>query len=129
MARWENWNPPTLINKTATLEWTAGHASIVHEGAEGPGNSYPARPWTDVALTELDFEKEFTDNLNDFDLDRAFYLVVAEFIRLCKEAMTSEIWYWYNATQRKNGQLVLPGKRDIYDMGELFNSLIVSYGG
>lgn len=38
------------------------------------------------------------------------------------EQFKSRKWDYDNRTRRKNGELVEPGKRDIYDLGELYES-------
>ena len=130
MARWENWNPPTLEKSSVRLEWATPYAALVHEGAETGDRIYPGRPWTDHALSQLNFEQIFANKLgNDFDLQGAFISTVNTFIDLCEEAMTSPIWYWPKVTYRYNGEIVPPGPRDIYDTGELFDSLVIEYLG
>ncbi|EKU98036.1 hypothetical protein Lepto7375DRAFT_7295 [Leptolyngbya sp. PCC 7375] len=130
MAYWKNWNPPTIEKPIARLEWATDYASLVHEGAEDDEFIYPGRPWTDYAVAELDFENIFANKLgNDFNLQGAFVATVNVFIDLCEEAMTSPVWFWPRTTYRYNGDVVPPGERDIYDTGELFDSLIVEYLG
>lgn len=41
---------------TAKIEWTAEHALGVHEGFDSAGNPMPARPWTEEAKSNTDFE-------------------------------------------------------------------------
>lgn len=130
MARWENIRLPVIEKPTARLSWNTHYAALVHEGGESSDIIYPGRPWTDYALSKLDFEKVFFSNLDDkFDLQTAFNKTVDVFIDFCQEAMTSPVWYWPSTTYRYNGQIIPPGDRDIYDTGELFNSLDVEYIG
>lgn len=46
---------PVFDGDKATIEWTAPHAVIVHEGRIDQ-SVYPARPWTDQAKQNTDFE-------------------------------------------------------------------------
>ena len=130
MARWENWNIPTIEKPTVRLEWAVPYAALVHEGAESADLIYPARPWVDHALSQFNFEQIFTSKItNPFDLQNAFVQTVNVFIDLCEDAITAPIWYWPKTTYRFNGDVVPPGARDIYDTGELFDSLLVEYLG
>lgn len=127
MARWDNWNPPTLENPVAQFEWTAPYAALVHEGAEGSGIIYPPRPWTDHAVSETNFEQVFADGFQkDFSLATAFQAVVDAFEDACKVAMSSPIGYWPVATRRYNGQIVPPGPRDARDLDVLYESLVIT---
>lgn len=47
---------PEFEGDTATIEWTAEHAGNVHEGIDSNGNPMPARPWTEEAARNTDFE-------------------------------------------------------------------------
>ena len=129
MARWENWNPPTIEKPKAQVIWDVPYAAMVHEGAETLDIVYPPRPWTDYAIAEMDFNRLFSQRLEEIDLQSIFNRIVNEFIDLSEEAMSMPIWYWPVTTRRFNGQVVPPGERDIYDTGELFDSLVVEYLG
>lgn len=47
---------PVYDGNSATIEWTADHAASVWTGLDGNGNPMPARPWTDEATRNTDFE-------------------------------------------------------------------------
>ncbi|MBW4422487.1 MAG: hypothetical protein KME13_25295 [Myxacorys californica WJT36-NPBG1] len=47
---------PVYDGNSATIEWTAEHAGNVHEGIDSNGNPIPARPWTEEAMRNTDFE-------------------------------------------------------------------------
>jgi hypothetical protein len=46
---------PEFEGDKATIEWTSDHAGIVHEGYVDH-SIYPARPWTEEAARNTDFE-------------------------------------------------------------------------
>ena len=130
MARWDSWNPPTLEKPVARLEWSAPYAALVHEGAEGGGVIYPGRPWTDYAIAETDFEQVFKGTFEVVqDLQLAWEATVETFTEACQEAMVTPAWSWPTTTYRYNGDVIPPGPRDIYDIGDLFDSLQVEYLG
>jgi hypothetical protein len=47
---------PVYEGDKALIEWTADHAIGVHEGISSTGEPMPARPWTDEAKNNTDFE-------------------------------------------------------------------------
>jgi hypothetical protein len=47
--------PPEFEGDTATIEWSSGHSTIVHEGYVDQ-SIYPARPWTEEAAHNTDFD-------------------------------------------------------------------------
>ena len=130
MARWDDWNPPTIEKPVARLEWSAPYAALVHEGAEGGGVIYPGRPWTDYAIAETNFEGIFQETFKAVGgLQVAFQATVEAFVSACQEAMIAPAWYWPTTTYRYNGEIVPPGLRNTYDLGDLYNSLITTYEG
>lgn len=54
--------PPRIEGDRATIEWTAKHATIAHEGLVDQ-SVYPGRPWTEEAARNTDFEGIMADNL------------------------------------------------------------------
>ncbi len=128
MARWDNWNPPTIEKPVARFEWNTSYAALVHEGAEGSGIIYPGRPWTDHAIAHTDFERVFTIAFEATqNLQVAFQSMVGAFEGTCYEAMSAPVWYWPTMTRRYNGEIVPPGARDIRDLDELYHSLTIDY--
>jgi hypothetical protein len=47
---------PQYSGDTALIEWTAEHATNVWTGLDDQGNPRPARPWTEEAAQNTDFE-------------------------------------------------------------------------
>jgi hypothetical protein len=128
MARWDSWEPPVIEKPVAQFAWEAPYAALVHEGAEGGGIIYPARPWTDHAIAQTDFEKVFASAFKaTSNLQSAFESMVDAFEWACQEAMSIKAWYWPTQTYRFNGEIVPPGPRDIRDMDELLNSLNIEF--
>jgi hypothetical protein len=123
MARIENWNPPQLSIHTARYEWDVDYATKVHEGdVTASGGIYPARPWTDDALSRTDIEKEFRQAWIDTeDLDIMFRDVGTVMFNEFHVSMADEKWNWPRTTHRKN-QTVVDSPRDIIDLGNLYNS-------
>jgi hypothetical protein len=124
MARIENWNPPQLSIHTARYEWDVEYAALVHEGGiTEKGFIYPARPWTDEAVGNLDFEDEFGSSwAKTGSLDDAFREVADELFYQMHVAMEDWIWDWPTTTRRRNGSVIPEGDRDIIDIGNLYNS-------
>jgi hypothetical protein len=58
-------------------------------------------------------------------INRAFDVVVEVQGEAFQNALTSDIWEWPRETLRQNGDLV-SSPRDIYDTGELYDSLVIS---
>lgn len=58
-------------------------------------------------------------------INRAFDVVVDAQGEAFQNALTSDIWEWPRETLRQNGDLV-SSPRDIYDTGELYDSLVIS---
>ncbi|MEM8610405.1 MAG: hypothetical protein AAGF93_00190 [Cyanobacteria bacterium P01_H01_bin.105] len=128
MARWDNWNPPTIERPVAKMEWATEYAALVHEGAEGGGMIYPGRPWTDYAIAQTDFERVFTAAFSTTqNLQVAFQSMVDAFESACRDAMSAPVWYWPVTTLRYNGEVIPPGARDIRDLDELYRSLTIEY--
>ena len=128
MARWDSWEPPMFEKPVAQLEWTTPYAALVHEGAEKEGTIYPARPWTDYATVQTDFESSFAAGFKATGtFQGALQAMVEAFEWACKEAMSIRSWYWPRATYRYNGDVVPPGPRDIRDLDTLYNSLNIDY--
>ena len=52
--------------KTSVMTWNVDYAVQVHEGyTTRAGNEKPARPWTQVALNEINLEKVFAEALRE----------------------------------------------------------------
>jgi hypothetical protein len=123
MARIDNWNPPELSFHTARYEWDVDYATKVHEGdISKSGNIYPARPWTDDALSRIDVEREFREAwIDNEDLDDTFRDFAQLMFNEFHVSMADEKWNWPTITQRKNGEAV-GSPRSIIDTQELYNS-------
>ncbi|MEH1785578.1 MAG: hypothetical protein V7L23_08300 [Nostoc sp.] len=69
-------------------------------------------------------------DLNKLDsvINRAFDVVVEAQGEAFQNALTSDIWEWPRETLRQNKDLV-GSPRDIYDTGELYDSLAISRTG
>lgn len=129
MARIENWNPPKLSIHTARYEWDVDYATKVHEGdVTASGGVYPARPWTDDALSRLDLERECKQAWNDTEnLDEMFQEVGTVLFNEFHVSMASDIWNWPKDTYRKSGEYVPAGPRNIIDLGELYNAQTLEF--
>lgn len=121
MARIENWNPPTITNRNATYSWNVDYAALVHEGNYEAG--YPARPWVDNAVSAIDFEADFAVKYRKSEsLDAAFLHVVDVLSEQSLFELTNPVYDWPRNTQRRSGEFVRAGLRDIYDTGRLYSS-------
>jgi phage gpG-like protein len=58
-------------------------------------------------------------------INKAFDVVVEAQGEAFQNALVSNIWEWPRETLRQNGDLV-SSPRDIYDTGELYDSLVIS---
>lgn len=58
-------------------------------------------------------------------INKAFDLVVEVQGEAFQNAIASDIWEWPRETLRQNGDLV-SSPRDIYDTGELYDSLVIA---
>jgi hypothetical protein len=126
MARIENWNPPTLSVNKAIYEWPVDYAADVHEGAIRGDTVFPARPWTDDALSRTDVAQEFRQAwISSEDLDESFQELAQIMFNEFHVSMASDIYTWPRTTYRKNGE-VADSPRNIIDTQELYNSQSVS---
>ena len=122
MAYITNWNPPMVYDRTCTYEWDVPHAALAHEGAIGDDFIYPARPWADHAVGQVDAEAEFkvawdeTENLND-----SFKSLASVYFGEFHIAMADPIWNWPRITERQSGEIA-GFQRNIIDLGDLYNS-------
>jgi hypothetical protein len=124
MARIDNWNPPKLSIHTARYSWGVDYAAKVHEG----DIDYPARPWTDEAVGNIDFVEEFSLAWEKTQsLDESFRQVADELFYQMHLAMEDWIWEWPSTTRRKNGAVIPPGDRDIIDTRKLYNSQTLEF--
>ena len=129
MARIENWNPPQIVNKTGIYSWDVSHAAITHEGGETEDGGYILpRPWTDRAISEVDVELEFKTAWDDtYSLDESFESLANVLFGEFHIAMADPVWNWPRATQRKSGEFVPAGQRNIIDFGDLYNSQFLEF--
>lgn len=119
MVRLENWNPPTLEYRKAVFTWDTEYAAQVHEGA---GENYPARPWVDNAIAQLDLEQEFSDGYREGeDLNKAFLHLTDMVSEQCLYELENPVYDWPRETRRRSGDVVT-SPRDIYDLGNLYDS-------
>jgi len=60
------WDPLKINDyMKAKFTWTSEHAVLNHEGGEFiTGGIYPARPWTNVAISQTDLLQLFEENYN-----------------------------------------------------------------
>ena len=119
MARIENWNPPKLNVTKATYTWDTEYAELVHNG----DSDYPARPWVDNAVANIDFVTDFKVHYqrNGEDLDSSFLHIVDILSTQCIHEMQEATYYWPRETKRKSGEIV-GSPRDIVDTGRLMES-------
>ena len=123
MARIENWNPPKLDYTIARYTWDVDYATDVHEGFIRDGIIFPARPWTDDALGRVDVEEEFRQAwIDSEDLNESFRDFAQVIFNEFRVSMADPIWNWPRDTQRKSGEYVEAGNRNIIDTQELYNS-------
>jgi len=130
MARLENWNPPKLTQKTATYTWDVDYAAITHEGgmSEDGGYIFP-RPWTDRAIAETNLEREFKAGWDETgSLDEAFIGLANTMFGEFHIAMADSVWNWPYSTERKSGESVPAGPRNIIDLGDLYRSQALVFG-
>lgn len=123
MARIENWNPPQLNHTKATYSWNVPYAADVHEGYYTDEEFMPPRPWTEIAISEILPELEFkyayeqTNNLTE-----SFDYLIDVYFNQFRNTIVSDLYNWPRATQRKSGEYVEAGLRNIKDTGELLRS-------
>ena len=123
MARIENWNPPKLDQAIARYTWDVDYATDVHEGAIRGNTIYPARPWTDDALGRIDVEQEFRQAwIDSEDLNESFRDFATVMFNEFHVSMASDVYSWPRDTQRKSGEYVEAGLRNVVDTQELYNS-------
>jgi hypothetical protein len=124
----EKWNlhsipAPKYKHMKATFSWRVPYVVIVHEGATlKTGTVIHPRPWTQVAISEYDFLKQYAFNFGkNYDFRQAFINVSEEFGGVCQDAIASPIWEWDRTTFRRSGE-VATSPRNIVDLGNLRDS-------
>lgn len=123
MARIENWNPPTISKSTCVYGWNVPYAALVHEGAVGAYSNYPARPWTDYAVSQTNLADQFQRTYQSTQsLDLGFEMAATILFDEFHDALIDPIWDWPTTTYRFNGEVVYPGPRNIFDTGDLYRS-------
>ncbi len=123
-----SWNPPKITTKKVVFEWTANHASIVHNGSFGSDNVriFP-RPFVTRTAAKTDVPDLFENNfLRTQDFNAAFRDTAGDLAELFTDAIESKTWYYPTKTYRSNGS-VATSPRDILDTKELRDSLIVAF--
>ena len=119
-----NWNPPSKVTpSTAVHEWSAGHATIVHNGAKlRNGGEILARPWTVRARNEINLVDEYVKAYRRTeDLGESLKQTAIIYDRKMAELINQIVWGWPNVTKRKSGEIAR-SPRDIVDTKELADS-------
>lgn len=127
MARWNNLVIPKRLK--ATLRWTEPYAAAVHQGRSfANGSEFLPRPWVYYSVDNFPFIDYMKTSLavSRLDFKRAFVDTASAFGEECQVSIKSSIWQWDRQTVRRSGEVVT-SPRNIFDLGNLFDSFIIEY--
>lgn len=123
------WNPPKLVDRTATYKWGGGdvdYADSVHNGeVDLQGNKTPERAWTTVTIESTDLPELFESKLNRGSdpakaIDAAFDAMAIELGEKFSETIDSYQWDIESRGQKQHKNA--PTWKTISDSEALKNS-------
>lgn len=119
-----SWNIEKEFEKRNRYEWSAKHASIVHNGQRSASGEIVSRPWVYKTVgSALDLQSELQKEFEKTgDLELAFEAVSEKLNKEFKDSIQSPVYNWPNDTKRSNGEYITAGPRNIVDSSELINS-------
>ena len=117
------WNPPEVRSRVAHLISEVDYSAVVYFGAtRADGTRTPPRPFLTDAASEVDYAYEFAVRYKATkSIDNAFDGVADALYENIKAVIKDERYFWDRVTHRRSGDVV-GSPRDIYDMGDLYNS-------
>ena len=125
-----NWNPPDFESASARIAYTADYALAIHQGAtyrDTRRPNLPPSPWVLTTIDEADCPALFISNW-DGDVKRTFESFIDHLSAKMQTNLASSRWYHPRDTTRKSGEFVPAGLRDRIDLGNLYDSLEITYG-
>ena len=124
-----DWNPPRFPSqKTARHENVAGHATVVHEGAEldNGGRIFPRQFMTSAYLGPYGNYDALDTFVSRYRQTGNIAVAFRDTARGANDTMRSLIrfdgWPYDATTRRRNKTIARPPTRDIVDLGELEKS-------
>lgn len=118
-----NWKPAKLEPITIRFSYDVDYALKVWTGfVREDKTRAPGRPWTDAAISRMQFEASFAAHYQQSRNARVAFIKSAEDFGLTlKEVIRSPMWKWDRVTIRKSGE-VAGMVRNIFDEGDLYDS-------